>query len=154
MREEAGPGLFFWHPKGGLVRKLMEDWLRDELLHRGYDLVYTPHIMRLDLWKTSGHTDFYRENMFGAVEVEKADYQLKPMNCPGHILITSRACAVIASCLCAWPSLALCIGTNARAYCTASCACADSPKMMRTYSACRSKSKPKSKRASISLSPS
>src|SRR5712691_1313438 len=87
IQEEAGPGLIFWHAKGGLVRKLMEDWLRDELLRRGYDLVYTPHIMRLDLWKTSGHTDFYRENMFGAVEVEKADYQLKPMNCPGHILI-------------------------------------------------------------------
>jgi threonyl-tRNA synthetase len=69
------------------VRKLMEDWSRDEHLRRGYQLVYTPHIMLLDLWKTSGHTDFYRENMFGAVEVEKADYQLKPMNCPGHILI-------------------------------------------------------------------
>ena len=65
----------------------MEDWLRDELLRRGYDLVFTPHIMRLDLWKTSGHANFYRENMFGPVEVEKADYQLKPMNCPGHILI-------------------------------------------------------------------
>ncbi len=87
IQEEAGPGLIFWHPKGGLVRKLMEDWSRDEHLRRGYQLVYTPHIMLLDLWKTSGHTDFYRENMFGAVEVEKADYQLKPMNCPGHILI-------------------------------------------------------------------
>ena len=65
----------------------MEDWLRDELLRRGYQLVFTPHIMRLDLWKTSGHTNFYRENMFGAIEVENADYQLKPMNCPGHILI-------------------------------------------------------------------
>ncbi len=87
IQDEAGPGLIFWHPKGGLVRKLMEDWLRDELLRRGYDLVFTPHIMRLDLWKTSGHTSFYRENMFGAMEVEKAEYQLKPMNCPGHILI-------------------------------------------------------------------
>ncbi len=87
VQEEAGPGLIFWHPKGGLVRKLMEDWLRDELLRRGYQLVFTPHVMRLDLWKTSGHTSFYRENMFGAIEVEKADYQLKPMNCPGHILI-------------------------------------------------------------------
>jgi threonyl-tRNA synthetase len=87
IQEEAGPGLIFWHPKGGLVRKLMEDWLRDELLRRGYQLVFTPHIMRLDLWKTSGHADFYRENMFGAIEVENADYQLKPMNCPGHILI-------------------------------------------------------------------
>src|ERR1700693_4168915 len=87
IQEEAGPGLIFWHPKGGLIRKIMEDWLRDELLRRGYDLVFTPHIMRLDLWKTSGHANFYRENMFGPVEVEKADYQLKPMNCPGHILI-------------------------------------------------------------------
>src|SRR6202030_4384149 len=87
IQEEAGPGLIFWHPKGGLIRKIVEDWLRDELLKRGYDLVYTPHIMRLDLWKTSGHTNFYKENMFGPVEVEKAEYQLKPMNCPGHILI-------------------------------------------------------------------
>jgi threonyl-tRNA synthetase len=87
VQEEAGPGLIFWHAKGGLIRKVMEDWLRDELLRRGYDLVYTPHIMRLELWKTSGHANFYRENMFGPVEVEKDDYQLKPMNCPGHILI-------------------------------------------------------------------
>jgi threonyl-tRNA synthetase len=87
IQEEAGPGLIFWHPKGGLIRKIMEDWLRDELLRRGYDLVGTPHIMKLDLWKTSGHTGYYRDNMFGPVEVEKTDYQLKPMNCPGHILI-------------------------------------------------------------------
>ncbi len=87
IQDDAGPGLIFWHPRGGLVRKLMEDWLREELLRRGYQLVFTPHVMRLDLWKTSGHTDFYRENMFGPMEVEKADYQLKPMNCPGHILI-------------------------------------------------------------------
>ncbi len=87
IEELAGPGLIFWHPKGGLVRKLIEDWLRDELLRRGYDLVFTPHIMRLDLWNTSGHTNFYRESMFGPIEVEKAEYQLKPMNCPGHILI-------------------------------------------------------------------
>jgi len=87
IQDEAGPGLIFWHPKGGLIRKIVEDWLRNELLARGYDLVYTPHIMRLDLWKTSGHTNFYKDSMFGPIEVEKADYQLKPMNCPGHILI-------------------------------------------------------------------
>src|ERR1700722_16217724 len=87
IQDEAGPGLIFWHPKGGFIRNIIENWLRDELIKRGYDLVYTPHIMRLDLWKTSGHADFYRENMFGPVEVEKAEYQLKPMNCPGHILI-------------------------------------------------------------------
>src|ERR1700745_733316 len=87
IQEEAGPGLIFWHPKGGLIRSVIEDWLRAELLKRGYDLVYTPHIMRRELWNTSGHTGFYKDNMFGPVEVEKADYQLKPMNCPGHILI-------------------------------------------------------------------
>src|ERR1700690_3651399 len=74
VQDEAGPGLIFWHPKGGIVRRIMEDWLRAELTRRGYDLVYTPHIMRLDLWKTSGHANFYRENMFGPIEVEKADY--------------------------------------------------------------------------------
>jgi threonyl-tRNA synthetase len=87
IQEQAGPGLIFWHAKGGLIRKIIEDWLRDELLARGYDLVFTPHIMLRDLWSTSGHTNFYRDSMFGPIEVEKAEYQLKPMNCPGHILI-------------------------------------------------------------------
>ncbi len=87
IQEEAGPGLIFWHPKGGIIRKEIEDWLRRELLARGYDLVFTPHAMRLRLWETSGHTNFYRENMFGAMDVENDRYQLKPMNCPGHILI-------------------------------------------------------------------
>jgi threonyl-tRNA synthetase len=87
IQDEAGPGLVFWHPKGGIVRREMEDWQRAELTKRGYDLVFTPHIMLLDLWKTSGHAGFYSANMFGPVEVEKADYQLKPMNCPGHVLI-------------------------------------------------------------------
>src|SRR5271165_2806573 len=87
IQEEAGPGLIFWHAKGGFIRNIIENWLRDELQKRGYDLVYTPHIMLRELWKTSGHAGFYKENMFGPIEVEKADYQLKPMNCPGHILI-------------------------------------------------------------------
>jgi threonyl-tRNA synthetase len=87
IQDDAGPGLIFWHPKGGIIRKEMEDWLRQELLARGYDLVYTPHAMRLHLWETSGHTNFYRENMFGPMTVENDRYQLKPMNCPGHILI-------------------------------------------------------------------
>src|ERR1700729_454605 len=87
IQEEAGPGLIFWHPKGGIIRRAMEDWLRAELTKRGYELVFTPHIMLRELWDTSGHTGFYSQSMFGPVEVEKADYQLKPMNCPGHILI-------------------------------------------------------------------
>src|SRR5579872_4296002 len=87
IQDDAGPGLIFWHAKGGLMRTIVEDWLRSELFKRGYDIVYTPHIMRRELWNTSGHTGFYKDNMFGPVEVEKAEYQLKPMNCPGHILI-------------------------------------------------------------------
>src|SRR5260221_2049080 len=83
VQDEAVPGVVFWHPKGGLVRNIIETWLRDELQKRGYDLVYTPPTMRLDLWKTSGHTGYYRDSMFGPAQAENADYQLKPMNCPG-----------------------------------------------------------------------
>ncbi len=87
IQDLAGPGLIFFHPKGGMVRKLLEDWMRDEYLKRGYSLVYTPHIARADLWKTSGHYNFYGENMFKRMELDDAEYQLKPMNCPFHILI-------------------------------------------------------------------
>jgi threonyl-tRNA synthetase len=87
IQELAGPGLIFWHPKGGIIRKTMEDWMRDEYLKRGYALVYTPHIMRVDLWKTSGHEGFYAQNMFTPMELDDAMYRVKPMNCPGHILI-------------------------------------------------------------------
>ena len=87
IQELAGPGLIFWHPKGGIIRKTMEDWMRDQYLKRGYSLVFTPHVMRLDLWKTSGHAGFYAQNMFTPIELDDAEYQIKPMNCPGHILI-------------------------------------------------------------------
>ena len=87
IQELAGPGLIFWHPKGGIIRKEMEDWLRAEYLKRGYSLVFTPHVMRTDLWKTSGHTGYYAQNMFTPMELDDAEYRLKPMNCPGHILI-------------------------------------------------------------------
>jgi threonyl-tRNA synthetase len=87
IQELAGPGLIFFHPKGGIIRKTLEDWMRDEYLKRGYSLVYTPHIARADLWKTSGHYNFYAENMFKRMELDDAEYQLKPMNCPFHILI-------------------------------------------------------------------
>ncbi len=87
IQELAGPGLIFFHPKGGRIRKILEDWMRDQYLARGYSLVYTPHVMRRDLWKTSGHANFYSENMFTPMELDDAEYQLKPMNCPGHILI-------------------------------------------------------------------
>jgi len=87
IQELAGPGLIFFHPKGGIIRKQLEDWMRDQYLKRGYSLVYTPHVARLDLWKTSGHANFYSKNMFSPMELDDAEYQLKPMNCPFHILI-------------------------------------------------------------------
>ncbi len=69
IQELAGPGLIFWHPKGGIVRKIIEDWMRDQYLARGYSLVYTPHVMRNELWKTSGHANFYSENMFAPMKL-------------------------------------------------------------------------------------
>ncbi len=87
IQELAGPGLIFWHPKGAIIRKVMEDWMREECLRRGYQLVYTPHVMRRDLWKISGHEGFYSGNMYTPMELDDAEYRLKPMNCPGHILI-------------------------------------------------------------------
>jgi threonyl-tRNA synthetase len=87
IQEVAGAGLIFWHPKGGLIRKAMEDWMREECIRRGYHMVFTPHIMRRELWKISGHEDVYAENMYPPMELDDAEYRLKPMNCPGHILI-------------------------------------------------------------------
>ena len=87
IQESAGPGLIFWHPKGGTIRRVMEDWLRDEYVRRGYSLVYTPHVARHDLWKTSGHAEFFSDDMFSTMQLDDSDYQLKPMNCPFHILM-------------------------------------------------------------------
>ncbi len=87
IQEESGPGLVFWHPKGALVRKLIEDYWRDEHLANGYELVFTPHIARRDLWNTSGHLDFFSESMFSPMDVEGQQYIIKPMNCPFHLLI-------------------------------------------------------------------
>jgi len=87
IQELAGPGLIFWHPKGGIIRKEMEDWMRAEYLKRGYSLVYTPHVARRQLWQTSGHEGYYSQNMFDVMELDDAEYRMKPMNCPFHILI-------------------------------------------------------------------
>jgi len=87
IQELAGPGLIFWHPKGGIIRKEMEDWMRDQYLKRGYSLVYTPHVARRQLWQTSGHEGYYAQNMFDVMELDDAEYRMKPMNCPFHILI-------------------------------------------------------------------
>ena len=87
IQDEIGPGLVLWHPKGALVRLLIENFWREQHIRDGYDLVYSPHVARLDLWKTSGHVDYYRENMFAPMKLEGSEYQLKPMNCPYHIMI-------------------------------------------------------------------
>ncbi|MFM7840785.1 MAG: threonine--tRNA ligase, partial [Nitrospira sp.] len=78
-QDEIGPGLVLWHPKGALVRLLIENFWREQHLKAGYELVYSPHVARLDLWKTSGHVDYYRDNMFATMKVENSEYQLKPM---------------------------------------------------------------------------
>ncbi|MCH7550002.1 MAG: threonine--tRNA ligase, partial [Candidatus Krumholzibacteriota bacterium] len=89
IKEEAGAGLVFWLPKGAVVRSVIEDYLREEYRRRGYQLVYTPHIAKAELWNTSGHLHYYRDQMF-MMDVEGHEYVVKPMNCPGHILVYKR----------------------------------------------------------------
>jgi threonyl-tRNA synthetase len=86
IEDQVAPGLIFWHPNGAVVRSVIEDFLRTELLRNGYEFVVTPHIAKSDLWKISGHYGYYREHMY-TLPVDDEEYVLKPMNCPGHILI-------------------------------------------------------------------
>jgi len=87
IEESTGAGLILWHPRGAIIRKVIEDFWKDEHLKNGYNIVYTPHIAKLDIWKTSGHTEFYRENMYAPIDIDNVEFQLKPMNCPFHIQI-------------------------------------------------------------------
>lgn len=87
IQEDAGGGLVFWHPKGSKVRRIIEDFWKDAHTEDNYDIVYSPHIANIDLWKTSGHFDFYRSDMFDQMDVENEQYQIKPMNCPFHCLM-------------------------------------------------------------------
>ncbi len=91
VHDEAGAGLIFWHPKGARVRNTIETFWKDVHFKRGYHLVNIPHIAKVDLWKTSGHWDFYRENLYSPMEIDQQQYILKPMNCPGHILMYKTA---------------------------------------------------------------
>jgi threonyl-tRNA synthetase len=86
IEDEAGAGLVFWHPRGARMRLLIENFWREAHFAAGYELLYTPHVADISLWQTSGHLDFYRESMFGAMKVDEREYQLKPMNCPFHVL--------------------------------------------------------------------
>jgi len=85
--DETGAGLILWHPKGAVIRRVIEDFWKSEHVRAGYEIVYTPHIAKLELWKQSGHWDFYRDSMYAPMEIEGVDYELKPMNCPFHISI-------------------------------------------------------------------
>jgi len=87
FHEEGGAGLAYWHPKGGRIRQVIEDFWRKEHFKGGYDIVYSPHIGKAELWERSGHLDFYRESMYAPMDIDGVDYYLKPMNCPFHILI-------------------------------------------------------------------
>ena len=87
VSDETGAGLILWHPKGGFIRKQIEDFWRNEHLDGGYDIVFSPHIANIKLWHTSGHTEYYKANMYSPIDIEGVEYQLKPMNCPFHITI-------------------------------------------------------------------
>ncbi len=87
IQEEVGGGLILWHPKGALIRNVIEDFWKEEHFKNGYELVYSPHVAKLNLWDKSGHTSFYKENMYAPIPVENVEYQLKPMNCPFHMMI-------------------------------------------------------------------
>lgn len=87
IQEQYGQGLIFWHPKGGIIRQQMEDYLREELVRRNYSFVYTPHIAKRDLWQISGHEQNYADSMFAPTTLEETEFRLKPMNCPFHIAI-------------------------------------------------------------------
>jgi threonyl-tRNA synthetase len=87
IHNEVGPGLVHWHPKGARIRSLIEEYWRQEHFRNGYEILYTPHVGKANLWQTSGHLDFYAEGMYAPMEIDKSDYYVKPMNCPFHINI-------------------------------------------------------------------
>ncbi len=87
LSEDIGPGLVLWHPRGAAIRRVIESFWTDEHARAGYQILYTPHMAKLDLWKKTGHLDFYKENMYAPMEVEGQDYEIKPMNCPFHISV-------------------------------------------------------------------
>ena len=91
IHDQTGPGLIIWHPKGSRIRSIIEDFWKDEHRKAGYDLIYTPHIGRANLWETSGHLGFYQENMYAPMDMDGQEYYLKPMNCPFHVMYYNTA---------------------------------------------------------------
>ena len=103
--EEAGPGLVYWHPRGARVRQIIEQFWREEHYKNGYEMVYTPHVGKSWLWETSGHLGFYKESMYPPMEMDKADYYVKPMNCPFHIMIYNNSLRSYRDLPCRWAEL-------------------------------------------------
>ncbi len=105
VSETVGPGLVLWHPRGALIRNLIETFWRGEHMANGYDLLYTPHIGRANLWETSGHLGFYKDSMYSPMEIDDVDYFVKPMNCPFHIEIYKSRVRSYRELPCRWAEL-------------------------------------------------
>lgn len=105
LHEEAGPGLVYWHPRGARIRQIIENFWREEHYKNGYEMVYTPHVGKSWLWETSGHLGFYKESMYPPMEMDKADYYAKPMNCPFHIMIYQNSKKSYRDLPCRWAEL-------------------------------------------------
>ena len=105
LHEEAGPGLVYWHPRGARVRQIIENFWREEHYKNGYEMVYTPHVGKSWLWETSGHLGFYKDSMYPPMEMDKADYYAKPMNCPFHIMIYQNSKKSYRDLPCRWAEL-------------------------------------------------
>ena len=134
FHEEGGPGLTFWHPKGARMRNIIENFWREEHFKRGYDIVYSPHIAKINLWKTSGHWNFYRESMYSPIEVDGQEYILKPMNCPFAVLIYKTKLHSYRDLPLRWGSWELCIDMRGRVSCMDYCGYGDLLKMMPIFS--------------------
>ena len=105
LHEEAGPGLVYWHPRGARIRQAIEQFWREEHYKNGYEMVYTPHVGKSWLWETSGHLGFYKDSMYPPMEMDKADYYVKPMNCPFHIMIYNNSLRSYRDLPCRWAEL-------------------------------------------------
>ncbi len=105
LHEEAGPGLVYWHPRGARIRQIIEQFWRQEHYKNGYEMIYTPHVGKSWLWETSGHLSFYKDSMYPAMEMDKADYYTKPMNCPFHIMIYNNSLKSYRDLPCRWAEL-------------------------------------------------
>ena len=115
---ELGGGLAVWHPKGAIVRKLMEDYSRQRHEHGGYEFVFTPHLTKAGLFETSGHLSWYADGMYPPMEMDNGTYYMKPMNCPMHCLIFRSGSAATGSCRCGCSSSAPSTATSEPARCT------------------------------------